>query len=129
MSWSVESREISYPNVQRLETAFYLHATTRSGTFGRQITDRPPTTMKIVELPTCSLSIHRNRKTIHTKRPHTSQHTAEIQNGNHHHDVYHVPQYSELSTHSLERCHCLGKLIRNTLTESKIGNAYHQPAK
>jgi hypothetical protein len=95
-----------------------------------QNTDNPLTRMKIVDLPTRLLSFHRFERRIHTKRPHTSQHRAGIQNGSH--DARHVAQYPEFSTHSLRKMsltYLQARMTRDTPTESKIGDADHQPAK
>ena len=85
--------------------------------------------MKIVDLQTISLSFHRIERRIHTKKPHTSQHRAGIQNGSHY--ARYVAQHPELSTHSLRKMSLLrhqARITRNTPTESKIGDADHQPA-
>ncbi len=113
-----------------LEAAFYLHAATKSEPLKCQNTDKPLTRMKIVDLPTMLLSIHKVERRIHTKRPHTSQHRAGILNGSHR--PHYVAQYPELSTHSLGKMsltHLQARVIRDTPTESKICNADHQPAK
>jgi hypothetical protein len=112
-----------------LEAAFYLHAAMKSELLKCQNTDNPLTRMKIVDLPTILLPFHKVERRIHTKRPHTSQHRAGIQNGSRH--AHHVAQYPELSTHSLGKMsltHLQARMTRDTPTESKIGDADHQPA-
>ena len=94
-----------------------------------QNTENPLTRTKIVDLPTILLSFHKAERRIHTKRPHTSQHRAGIQSGSHH--AHHVAQYPGLSTHSLGKmslAHLQARITRDTPTESKIGDADHQPA-
>jgi hypothetical protein len=83
----------------------------------------------MVDLPTILLSSHKVERRIHTKRPHTSQHRAGIQNDSHH--AHHVAQYPELSTHNLEKMSLIrlqARMTRDTPTEPKIGDADHQPA-
>jgi hypothetical protein len=103
----------------------YLHAAMKSEPLKCQKTANPLTRMKIVDLPTILRSFHEVERRIHTKRPHTSQHRAGIQNGSHH-----VAQYLELSAHSLGKMSLTqlqARMTRKTPTESKIGDADHQP--
>jgi hypothetical protein len=103
ISWCVEPGEVITRSVIECtvdpEAAFYLHAAMKSELLKCQNTDNPLTRMKIVDLPTTLLSFHEVERRMHTKRQHTSQHRAGIQNGNHH--AKHVAQYPEFSTHSL----------------------------
>jgi hypothetical protein len=98
------SGEIRLSNVRsELRTALCLHAAMKSEALKFQNTDKPLTRMKKTDLPRvcdqqCVKIAHARS---HTKRPHTSRHTAGIWTGSHH--GRRVAQYPELSARNLGR--------------------------